>query len=183
MRYSFCSRSAFLAALLYLDDISNPSLTRSPLPLNSLTIHRLLVTAVLLATKSFDDVLYDNAHFAKVGGLDTAELNALELDFLARRGFRLHISRERFYAHEARLVAEALASRAPAERNLRYSLWRAGFAGERVEEVQPVKRDPGSPGSVMSVDVFQDADDGEEERERVPEPARRRSFGAAWRSR
>lgn len=176
VRYSFCSRSAFVAAFLYLDDIA-PSI-----PVTSLTVHRLLVTAVLLATKSFDDVLYDNAHFAKVGGLDTAELNALELDFLARRKFMMHVARERFFAFEDTLVAQALATRGGGDRNLKYSLWRAGFATERIDEreiVHTKRQDPGSPASVMAVSVF---DAPREERREAPREERRRGIVAGgWR--
>jgi len=46
---------------------------------------------VLLSAKFLDDHFYSNAHFAKIGGVSLAELNALERDLLRRLDFRLHI--------------------------------------------------------------------------------------------
>jgi hypothetical protein len=114
-RYSFCSRSVFVAAFVYLDRVAALYPILAPTPLN---VHRLLVTTVLLATKSFDDILYDNAHFAKVGGLDLAELNALELDMLHRLSFRMHITHEEFAKFEQKLVKSVLQTPDPAQRDL-----------------------------------------------------------------
>jgi hypothetical protein len=141
-RYAFCSRSVFVAAVLYLDMAADAA---PELAVTSLTVHRLLVTAVVVATKSFDDVLYDNAHFAKVGGLDLCELNALELEFLRVLRFGVHVSRARFAQAEAALVAEALSGRAARFRALRYGLALAGLAAGKGGA------EPGSPASVMDL--------------------------------
>jgi hypothetical protein len=37
-------------------------------PIDGLTVHRLLLTALLVAAKFFDDDVYNNAEWAKVGG-------------------------------------------------------------------------------------------------------------------
>eukprot|EP00171_Calliarthron_tuberculosum_P018777 IDg18777t1 len=42
-------------------------------------LQELLITAVLLASKTLDDRVYSNSHFARVAGIPTvAELNRLE---------------------------------------------------------------------------------------------------------
>ncbi|CAN8069329.1 unnamed protein product [Agarophyton chilense] len=105
-RYAFCSRSAFILAFYYLDKIAN--LPQASLKVNSLSIHRLLLTATLLATKMVDDILYDNAHFAKVGGLDMQELNTLELDMLNVLHFELCVSAEQFEAFERSVLNDVL---------------------------------------------------------------------------
>ncbi|KAK9291959.1 hypothetical protein L1049_019911 [Liquidambar formosana] len=39
---------------------------------------------------------YNNAYYAKVGGVSTAEMNSLELKFLLSLEFRLHVTPEMF---------------------------------------------------------------------------------------
>lgn len=138
-RYGFCSRSVFVAAVLYLDQLTEACPELEP---NSLTIHRLLITAAMLATKSLDDLLYDNQHWSRVGGLDLAELNLLEIDMLRRLQFKLHISQRRFLQFETGLVNSVLTSKDSSYRNLRYSLGQLGF-----DSHSPTL--PPSPQSVM----------------------------------
>ncbi len=59
-------------------------------------MHRLLITAVLVAAKFLDDSYFNNAYYAKVGGISLEEMNALEVDFLLRLDFRLHVQPEAF---------------------------------------------------------------------------------------
>ncbi len=56
-----CSGECFVLALVYIDRIiqSNPSFM-----VNSLNIHRLLITSVMLAAKFFDDQYFNNAYYA-----------------------------------------------------------------------------------------------------------------------
>jgi hypothetical protein len=44
----------------------------------ALTVHRLLLGSLLLATKQWDDALYSNAVWAKVGGISKEQLNGIE---------------------------------------------------------------------------------------------------------
>lgn len=110
-RYCYCSRSVFIIAFFYLKKIQ--SLTSFNLSINSLSIHRLLLTTVLLATKATDDILYDNAHFAKVGGLGVAELNTLELEMLKILDFRLHVTKEQFEQFEHHLLYTIFTTKNP----------------------------------------------------------------------
>ncbi|KAL7598741.1 cyclin-P3-1 isoform X1 [Lactuca sativa] len=87
-KYSSCSPSCFVVAQVYIDRFihcGNVNLT-------SLSVHRLLITSVMLAAKFIDDAFYNNAYYAKVGGVTTAELNRLEMKFLFGLDFRLHVS-------------------------------------------------------------------------------------------
>lgn len=105
-RYSFCSRSVFVVAFLYLQRVAHRASAR--LLLTSLSVHRLLLVAVLLATKMLDDVLYDNAHFAKVGGLELRDLNMLELNMLALLDFDLYVTPAAFEAFETSVVRQVI---------------------------------------------------------------------------
>ena len=61
------------------------------LAVTSLTVHRLVICSVLLAVKMTDDRYYNNAFFAKIGGITVTELNTMELEMLKLLGFRTHV--------------------------------------------------------------------------------------------
>ncbi|XP_009760204.1 cyclin-P3-1-like isoform X3 [Nicotiana sylvestris] len=91
-KYSNCSPSCFVVAYVYLERFLN----LTDCLLTSLNVHRILITSIVLAVKFVDDDCYNNAYYAKVGGITTAELNKLEMKFLAALDFRLHVSVESF---------------------------------------------------------------------------------------
>jgi hypothetical protein len=65
---------------------------RQPLIINSYNIHRILISAVMVAVKFMSDVFFTNAHMAKVGGLPLQELNQLEMEFLKMCDYNLTVS-------------------------------------------------------------------------------------------
>ncbi|KAI4364601.1 hypothetical protein MLD38_020672 [Melastoma candidum] len=91
-KYSGCSASCFVLVYLYI----NRFLHRTRVSLTYLNVHRLLITSTLVASKFLDDVGYNNAYFAKVGGISTEEINRLEKNFLFNIDFRLHVTVEVF---------------------------------------------------------------------------------------
>ncbi|XP_052193117.1 cyclin-U4-1-like [Diospyros lotus] len=109
-RYANCSPSCFVVAYVYLDRFAR----RQPLlPINSFNVHRLLITSVLVSAKFMDDMYYNNAHYAKVGGISTVEMNLLEVDFLFGLGFQLNVTPDTFhtyccYLHTEMLTASSL---------------------------------------------------------------------------
>lgn len=46
----------------------------------------------MLASKYFDDLYYNNAYYARVGGISNAEVNHLEMEMLRMISFSLHVS-------------------------------------------------------------------------------------------
>jgi hypothetical protein len=72
--------------------------------LTELNVHRVVITGILLAAKFFDDAYYNNAYYAKVGGVLVSEINGLEVDFLFRINFSLHVSPEEFDKYRAELL-------------------------------------------------------------------------------
>lgn len=143
-RYAYCSRAVFITAFYFLDKIAN--MKNVGLRINSLSVHRLLLTAVLLSTKVMDDVLYDNAHFAKVGGLGVKELNELELDLLKVLEFKLHITPKEFEAFEKHLLERALATTDGDYSKLPNRLRNSGYDVETNAKLTPL-----SPTSSMDV--------------------------------
>jgi hypothetical protein len=102
-KYASCSNECFILALIYIDRLiqSNNFL------LTELNAHRVVITAVLLAAKFFDDAYYNNAYYAKVGGVLVSEMNGLEVDFLFRINFTLHVTPEVFAKYRGELVAQS----------------------------------------------------------------------------
>lgn len=100
-RYANCSPSCYVLAFIYLERLiqNDPQLR-----ITSLSVHRLLSTAVLVATKFIDDSYYNNAYFAKIGGISLGEMNALEVEMLQRIDYRLHVHSEEFDAVCERLA-------------------------------------------------------------------------------
>ncbi|KAG9141872.1 hypothetical protein Leryth_013993 [Lithospermum erythrorhizon] len=95
-KYANCSPSCFIVAYVYLDRFTQ----RQPaLPINSFNVHRLLITSVMIAVKFMDDMYYNNAYYAKVGGISTIEMNFLEVDFLFGLGFHLNVTPTTFYTY------------------------------------------------------------------------------------
>ncbi|XP_044483790.1 cyclin-P3-1-like [Mangifera indica] len=91
-KYSSCSPSCFVVAYIYIDRF----LQQLNAYLTSVNAHRLLITSIMIAAKFIDDECYNNAYFAKIGGVSTAEMNRLEISFLFTLEFRLHVTAEVF---------------------------------------------------------------------------------------
>lgn len=91
-KYACCSPSCFVIAHIYV----NRFIQRTNLFLTSLNVHRLIITSVMVAAKFMDDAFFNNAYYARVGGVSTAELNKLEVKFLFGLDFRLHVSVQAF---------------------------------------------------------------------------------------
>ncbi|CAN6268749.1 unnamed protein product [Urochloa humidicola] len=108
-RFAGCSPACYVAAYVYLDRLlRRRGRGRRALAVDSYSVHRLLITAVLAAVKFMDDVRYNNAYFARVGGISLPEMNYLEVDFLFAVGFDLYVSPETFGHYCTVLQAEML---------------------------------------------------------------------------
>lgn len=88
-KYFRCSDECFVLALVYMDRIGRNNATMA---VCDLTVHRLLVIAVMIAAKYLDDLFYDNRHYAKAGGMTTREVNVLEAAMLTALGWNAHVS-------------------------------------------------------------------------------------------
>eukprot|EP00826_Nyctotherus_ovalis_P015778 TRINITY_DN1450_c0_g3_i2.p1 TRINITY_DN1450_c0_g3~~TRINITY_DN1450_c0_g3_i2.p1 ORF type:complete len:126 (+),score=45.04 TRINITY_DN1450_c0_g3_i2:22-378(+) len=55
-----------------------------------------VITATVLAIKYNDDLYYDNAYYAHVGGIAWEELNALEAEMFSLLGYQLYVSDDLF---------------------------------------------------------------------------------------
>lgn len=94
VHYSNCSRSAFIAAIVYLERLR----TDFPLlALNDLNMHRLLISALTIGASTLDDSTNSLAYFARVGGVsDAKELGKLQLTMLKLLKFRTFVYPEEY---------------------------------------------------------------------------------------
>lgn len=104
-KYASCSKECFILALIYIDRL----IQRNNFLLTELNVHRVVITAVLLAAKFFDDAYYNNAYYAKVGGVLVEEMNNLECQFLFKIDFSLRVLPEVFDKYSAELIQHSSA--------------------------------------------------------------------------
>ena len=88
---------------MYIDRL----IQRNNFVLSELNIHRVVITSVMIAAKFFDDLYFNNAFYARVGGIPTKELNELEVDFLLRVNFSLRVAPDEFERYNRELLAHA----------------------------------------------------------------------------
>ncbi|KAJ6305863.1 hypothetical protein OIU78_021231 [Salix suchowensis] len=91
-KFSGCSTSCFVVAYIYISKF----LRLTGGHLTSLNAHRLLITSIMVAAKFLDDECYDNAYYARIGGISTGEMNRMEMRFLFNLDFRLQVTAEAF---------------------------------------------------------------------------------------
>lgn len=106
-KYSNCSPSCFLLAYVYIDRFIHQ---QPEFPITTLNVHRLLITSIMLAAKFIDDAFFNNAYYAKVGGVSTLEINRLELEFLFNLDFKLQVTVDVFEGYCLQLEREVVIS-------------------------------------------------------------------------
>lgn len=104
-KYAECSPSCFVLALIYMERY----LQQPHVYMTSHSVHRLLITSVVVAAKFTDDAFFNNAFYARVGGITTIEMNRLELDLLFNLDFRLKVNLQTFRSYCLQLEKEATA--------------------------------------------------------------------------
>jgi len=102
LKYAGCSEETFILALIYIDQVVqfNPEFV-----ISSLNIHRLLITSIMLASKFFDDVYYNNAYYARVGGISNVEVNSLEIEMLRMISFSLFVQPDQYDRYRCSLYS------------------------------------------------------------------------------
>ncbi|KAF5190152.1 Cyclin [Thalictrum thalictroides] len=118
-KYTNCSPSCFVVGYVYIDRLVHKYPNSLVVSLN---VHRLLVTSVMVAAKVLDDEHYNNAFYARVGGVSNKELNRLELELLFLLDFSVVVSSRVFESYCLHLEKELI-------------LW--GNVGEKIDRLVP----------------------------------------------
>mmetsp|Transcript_7296 Transcript_7296/g.22222 ORF Transcript_7296/g.22222 Transcript_7296/m.22222 type:complete len:191 (-) Transcript_7296:144-716(-) len=103
--YGSFSPSCLLLGLYYIDRLAHKD---HRFLLNCNNVHRLLITAIMLACKYLEDTKISLNHFAVVGGVSQRELVQQEADMLRRLEFRLSISPDELNTYRRCLSEEFL---------------------------------------------------------------------------
>eukprot|EP01029_Cantina_marsupialis_P029211 TRINITY_DN779950_c0_g1_i1.p1 TRINITY_DN779950_c0_g1~~TRINITY_DN779950_c0_g1_i1.p1 ORF type:complete len:177 (-),score=17.19 TRINITY_DN779950_c0_g1_i1:111-641(-) len=98
--FTKCSSTCFVLCLVYIDRL----ITQSNFFLSSLNVHRVLVTSLMLAAKFFDDEYFVQSHYAEIGGISRDDINDLEVDFLFKINFSLHVTPAEFSRYLGELM-------------------------------------------------------------------------------
>lgn len=75
-----------LSIVFYIDRLSSICPTFS---VSTLTVHRFLISTVVVASKGLSDDYLTNKAYARIGGVSTRELAILELHFLEKMDWRI----------------------------------------------------------------------------------------------
>ncbi|KAL1925028.1 uncharacterized protein VTP21DRAFT_4682 [Calcarisporiella thermophila] len=105
LKFAPFPNEALLSVLVYFDRIAEAS--KGAFVINAYNVHRLLIAAIVVASKYTSDVFYPNTRYAKVGGLPLLELNQLELEFLFQCNFDLYVANEELQGYGEQLLAHA----------------------------------------------------------------------------
>lgn len=88
--HKYCpnSTAVYLTSATYIYRLS---VILQIIPVTKLCVHRLVLAALRVASKSLEDVTYLQKRFATVGGVSTADLNRLEIAFLFLLDFDIKV--------------------------------------------------------------------------------------------
>lgn len=100
-RHATLTPPLLLAMVYYIDRLCA---LYSEFTINTLTVHRFLITAATVAAKGLSDSFCNNTTYARVGGVRVAELKLLELEFLYRVDWKIVPNPEVLVAYYKGLV-------------------------------------------------------------------------------
>ncbi|XP_010512385.1 PREDICTED: cyclin-U2-2 [Camelina sativa] len=131
-RYTKAGPSVYVVAYVYIDRFCQ---TNPGFRISLTNVHRLLITTIMIASKYVEDLNYRNSYYAKVGGLETEELNKLELEFLFSMGFKLHVNVSVFESYCCHLEREVSFGGG-------YQIEKALRCAEEIKSRQMIVQDP-----------------------------------------
>lgn len=94
LTYMHCSTECFVVASVLITRLEECS--QDPSLITPASVHRLLLASVVVAAKMQDDLYMSNTHYAAVGGVSLAEMNALERCLVSSLGFDLLVTPEQY---------------------------------------------------------------------------------------
>jgi hypothetical protein len=109
--YLGCSPQTFVVAAGYLRRAFESHRDR----FSPQCAHKMVLASLVVAAKFTDDLVYKQPHYAKCGGIDVAEMNLLEREFMNMLGYNAFVSELAFFeACELLLCVQESQQAAPA---------------------------------------------------------------------
>ena len=94
MTYARTSSRSLIMSLSYIDIIVNERANNMTVTRHN--VHRLMLVSLMIASKFYNDIYYDNKTWSRIGGVSLEEINRLEHNFLRLMEYRVHIHVDRF---------------------------------------------------------------------------------------
>lgn len=99
--YTKPEKSTLVLTVVYLDKYCNAQ----KISITYRNFHRLILTALTLALKFCEDLIFNNLFYGKIGGVTTAQLNSMEMDFLKTMNWELYVSDLVFNCYQNKLLS------------------------------------------------------------------------------
>lgn len=96
-----CSDSCFVMCVVYIHRLTQ---ARGEVQLCALTVHKLALAGLLVATKLVEDDIRFNTQYAYIGGVPLSELNFIEEELLKGIGWNLYVSQQEFKQYSEMLA-------------------------------------------------------------------------------
>jgi len=121
-KYCPATNECYLAIIVYVHHLIRLNATKlysTPITVDSYSIHRLVITSIVLAAKLFSDIFFTNHRYAKVGGIKVDELNRLEVSLLLALDFKLFIPETELQYYGDHLIQHSLSFSPPTIEDLK----------------------------------------------------------------
>jgi len=102
--YFWVKKFEFGEDLLILTMMNIDKILAKQFILNSDNVKNLLYTCMVVTQKYYEDVIFNDKNYSKIGGYKTEELINMEVEFLELLDFSLHIKEEEFIKYKAKMI-------------------------------------------------------------------------------
>ena len=92
LNYTEIEDNTIIIALIYIDRICE----MAKIMLTPYNIHKIIFTAILLAIKYNEDIIFNFEYYSKIAGISIKEIQILEKDFSILLRFKFFVSKEHF---------------------------------------------------------------------------------------
>ncbi|KAK8806991.1 hypothetical protein WA158_003750 [Blastocystis sp. Blastoise] len=103
-KYGRLSVECFVLSLIYIDRL----IRNVNLLVNSYSVHRVVITSIMLAAKFFDDRYCSNSFYAQIGGVSVDEINSLEIEYLFYINFYLYVDSDEYMKYHNMLYLHTI---------------------------------------------------------------------------
>ena len=102
--YFWVEKLEFGEDLLILTMMNIDKILSKQFILNSDNVKNLLFTCMVVTQKYYEDVIFNDKDYSKIGGYKTEELINMEVEFLELLDFSLHIKEEEFIKYKSKMI-------------------------------------------------------------------------------
>ena len=103
--YFWVKKFEFGEDLLILTMMNIDKILAKQFILNSDNVKNILFTCMVVTQKYYEDVIFNDKDYSKIGGYKTEDLINMEVEFLELLDFSLHINEEEFIKYKTKMVS------------------------------------------------------------------------------